>query len=734
MLRALALVLLPLAAAPSQPDLTTRLLELRLAGRHGAALELLDDSLDSRRLDPALAFLRGDLLERVGRLEEAHQSFVALLAGDLSPFARFRLARLQWTLGHPEVSAGLLATLLAEPHPEVLGDPAARLFAESLTEGGDCRLAEGAERWNLSEPSRRRLDLARADCRLAEGDNERGRHLLRSLLDGEPVEGRSLAAAERLLELDGGHVEKDLARRIGLALFDQRAFEPALTPLAAAADAAPTSWEVHYSLARAFFWLGRYAEAARRFEGLLAIARTDEQRADALFQQGRCHELAGRWPDAVTSYRRAHEAEPFGSWAAASLLARVRLLWRLGDEAGASRLYEGLDQRPSWRDTEAQTERFMAASDLVRGRADRAGLWLDRAVSRSAPEEIEYWRGRLAELAGRPGDAVRHYGEVLVERPYGPFAQAARLRLESGPLAGRVPPEVAALTETGTARALETAWLLAGDEDAAGATARDRLRTLLSRDAELRAALSLSPRPPARWPAVGSDGPGARLAAVGLWSFDPEGLRKRFPLDDPELAMTRATVLAADGDVTGSLRTAEVLAGRLPDRLPPTLWPAELQRLLYPRPWAVLVEREAARRGVDPWLLYGLMREESRFDPDAVSAAAARGLTQFVLPTARRFAPAIGRDGLSAEELHDPEVAIALGAAYLAHLMRRFEGRRHEALAAYNAGEDQAALWRSYCHSREPAEYLTKIGFRQTRDYVRRVLASREHYAALYGR
>jgi soluble lytic murein transglycosylase len=128
------------------------------------------------------------------------------------------------------------------------------------------------------------------------------------------------------------------------------------------------------------------------------------------------------------------------------------------------------------------------------------------------------------------------------------------------------------------------------------------------------------------------------------------------------------------------------------------------------------------------------MREESRFDPDAVSEAAARGLTQFVLPTARRFAPAIGRTGVSAEDLHEPGVAIALGAAYLADLALRFDGRRHQMLAAYNAGEEQAMLWQSYCQSREPAEYLTKIGFQQTRDYVRRVLASRAHYRELYDR
>ena len=734
MLWALALTLLQPVAAPAEADLTLRLVELRLAGQVAAALRLIDDSPEALRDDDALSFLRGDLLQRGGRLEEAHEVFVHLLATDLAPFARLRLARLQWALGHPEVAAGLLATLLADSPPKVLTEPAAELFADSLAAGGDCRLAEGADRWALPEPSRRRLTLARADCRLAAGDVAAGRGLLQSLLESDPTEGRALGAAERLLVLTGGHPEDRTARQIGLALYHQRAFEEALSPLRAAARVVATSWEVRYALARSHFWLRRYDDAAAHFEELLPIARVPGQRADALFQQGRCHELAGRWPDAVHSYRRAHEAEPEGSWAAAALLARLRLLWRQGDEDGALGLYLRLGERGSWRDTKAQTERFLAASDLVRRRGDRAGLWLDRAAAESAIDEVEYWRGRLAELQGRDAEAIRRYGAVLAEDSYGPFAEAARERLTSTRLAPLVSAEAAALVATGSDRALRTAWLLLGDERPEGVAFRERLRASLARDREVRAALALAARPPSRWPATSATGPAARLAAVGFWSLDPEGLQRRFPLDDPGLAMTRAVLLAADGDTRGSLRAVEVLARRLPDALPPRLRPQELERLLYPRPYRHIVDREAAARNVDPWLLYALMREESRFDPDAVSEAAARGLTQFVLPTARRFAPAIGRASVSAEDLHDPGVAIALGAAYLADLALRFGGRRHQMLAAYNAGEEQAVLWQSYCQSREPAEYLTKIGFRQTRDYVRRVLASRAHYRELYDR
>ena len=73
--------------------------------------------------------------------------------------------------------------------------------------------------------------------------------------------------------------------------------------------------------------------------------------------------------------------------------------------------------------------------------------------------------------------------------------------------------------------------------------------------------------------------------------------------------------------------------------------------------------------------------------------------------------------------------------AYLAELERHFgagAAARPLAVAAYNAGEDQAALWRRYCQTAEPEEYLAKVGFRETRAYLVRVLESRAQYASLY--
>jgi soluble lytic murein transglycosylase len=246
--------------------------------------------------------------------------------------------------------------------------------------------------------------------------------------------------------------------------------------------------------------------------------------------------------------------------------------------------------------------------------------------------------------------------------------------------------------------------------------------------------MRLAALPTHRWPlwSASLERPEERILGLGDWESAAPVLERHFPLADDTLALTRARFLAEGGLIRASIRTAEILAKRAPESLPAEYWPSELTHSLYPLAFGGLLRREAGAVGLDPLLLAALIREESRFDATATSAAAARGLTQFVLPTARRLAPGIGLTAFEAHDLHDPEVAIRLGAAYLSELSDRFGGRDHQVLAAYNAGEAQAELWRSYCVGDERAEYLTKVGFRETRGYLRKVLASHSRYRELY--
>lgn len=143
--------------------------------------------------------------------------------------------------------------------------------------------------------------------------------------------------------------------------------------------------------------------------------------------------------------------------------------------------------------------------------------------------------------------------------------------------------------------------------------------------------------------------------------------------------------------------------------------------LLYPQPYDEQVKSAAALAGVEMPLLYGLIRQESLFRPDAVSPAGAIGLAQLLPATARIVARRLEQRAPRAEELFDPAVNVRLAASYLRSLLDRFDGQIAVALAGYNAGPRAAARWLPS----EPVDvdiWIENIPYNETRDYVQRVM------------
>jgi soluble lytic murein transglycosylase len=153
--------------------------------------------------------------------------------------------------------------------------------------------------------------------------------------------------------------------------------------------------------------------------------------------------------------------------------------------------------------------------------------------------------------------------------------------------------------------------------------------------------------------------------------------------------------------------------------------------LLYPRAFKDAVESAASTHGVDPHLVWAIMRRESAFKPDVVSAADARGLMQIIPPTATRIASELQRALDSADALYAPGLNIDFGAWYLAALSRRFG---HPALvaAAYNAGPGATLKWLSERGELELDLFVETIPFKETRGYVKQVVADLLLYRQFY--
>ncbi|HZF10959.1 MAG TPA: lytic transglycosylase domain-containing protein [Thermoanaerobaculia bacterium] len=753
---------LVLAAGDPRPVLV----QLQIENRRTEALARTEQELaepPSPSRPPGLAYLRGALLESLGRRREAMDAFADSIgrATPLAFYSRYRLALAQERAGHPEVAAGLIATALGaknakNANPADLAPPilpeAVRLLARTLTQGGDCRLLQGIVLERMPIPERRQMLLAEADCARKAQDQELARTLLVHLLETDRSDDVALEAARRLVRLVPETEHGEVPRLLGLTFEQHREFELALaqlqraTPLRAETPNAGTSgnpagapgitldFEAGYAAARAHFWQGRYGTAGLLFRDLAKRTANPEQKAAALYQEARSFELLGHWQTASASFRRAYLAHPGGEWAAPALFAMLRLDWRGGDERGTLAVYNQLCGRLPWRETAARAALFLAASDLVRQRGDRARPWLDRAAAagnRDDQVDVAYWRGRLAELLNDSRGAVGAYLQVLRADLHHPLARAAVARLNSLSLLRVTAAEGRRLAASSRVDDLGAAWLLLGDDDVVGAVAKRKLRQALLADRITAPFLRLAEVPVERWPLWQAplQRPDEMLLALGLWHEGAPAVREHFPLADPALAYTAATLLARAGETHRAMDLAEDLRLRTPDRLPLAFQPEAYGKLLYPLSYRETIATQGQRRQVDPLLLAAILREESRFDPAALSRASARGLAQFVLPTAQRLSD---NKKLTSEDLFRPEVSISLGAAYLEELLHAFGNAPYLAVAAYNAGKPQVKLWKSYCYSQEPEEFFTKIGFIETRSYVRRVLTSWSQYTRIY--
>ena len=129
-------------------------------------------------------------------------------------------------------------------------------------------------------------------------------------------------------------------------------------------------------------------------------------------------------------------------------------------------------------------------------------------------------------------------------------------------------------------------------------------------------------------------------------------------------------------------------------------------------------------------LVRAVAREESSFDPDAVSVAHAYGLLQLIRPTAQRYARPLGLASDPAA-LCTPAVNVRIGARYMGALRRRYDGHAAFIPAAYNAGEGNVDRWLRERAERPFDEWVEEIPYGETRGYTRRVLQSWIVYAFL---
>ncbi len=223
------------------------------------------------------------------------------------------------------------------------------------------------------------------------------------------------------------------------------------------------------------------------------------------------------------------------------------------------------------------------------------------------------------------------------------------------------------------------------------------------------------------------------LRAAGLSDLADAELRFAARTDAQPTLVAMEMAGAANDDATPYLGV-KAMKAFVPDylNLPVPDAPREFWQYLFPMPYRPELVADAGAHNLDPNLVAGLIRQESEFNPDAVSPANADGLMQVRPGTGAEFARAAGIQRFTASMLFQPAVNLKIGTAIFRSMLDKNGGSMEQTLAAYNAGPNRLAQWITWGAYREPAEFVESIPFTETRDYVQGVLRNAEMYRRLY--
>jgi soluble lytic murein transglycosylase-like protein/tetratricopeptide (TPR) repeat protein len=667
-------------------------------------------------LNPAEAMIAARAARETGnRQAEVKYLEIATRAEDeqLRRLAEVQLAELLSAV-EPGRAVALALPAFDRDHPWQVRALATEVSKSAVNNGidpGQRAAIEGTMR-RLSRSLRRQLELT-----LALTDTEGGRRRLERLLEASTRDLVALQAAEALSTFDENTPRERW--RVARALYQHAMYDraaPLFENLIDIGDGTIPREDAAFLRGRCAFRRGRWQEAVEWYRKALSWERSLDKKADLEVHIGRCYELAGNLDGAVEAAVRSVRLKTTDD--RRLFLARLRL------RRGETELAEHGIQRLRSRSNRMRGEVMLAVDALKRGDDGTAQSRLER-VRRSpwsVPAAI-----LAAELAARQGDPETALD--LLQRLTGSigdfWVHQARLVM------GGLPQE-----------RIE-AWRLDREQEVKAAAdgslwrALGRWALLEPDPAELRLLRGMID---AAFASFGSDGdpefsPGL---AAGLWAtgleweaarWDPSG----WPRSDAVASAWTAAQFMQHGFPWYSTRVADGAWRQAGSEVPTTMLPLKLRRALYPLPEPVVVREAAATGGVDWSLLAAVAREESRWDPHALSAVGARGLVQLMPATAVAVASSSGLPPPPAEGLFDPGLNLKLGAIELGRLITTFEGRWAPAIAAYNAGEVQAKLWLDQCGPEcTSALYLLNISFGSTRTYTAEVLAAAASYQELY--
>lgn len=739
-------------------------------------------------------YLHARAAEKNGDFSSATSSYQAVVTRNarLSEYALWHLSRMARATGDLTQEREHLRRLAALSPNSLLYDAALLRLTESYFESGDFAAAATSARLgsgSKSIPTAREHQLLLGQSLARSAKNSEARDVFAKLLLQMPDASRpddfALQATRELDQLDKATAaqlsEADRLLRASVYQFN-RDFAGARVHYEAIIQQSPqggTAPNAMYQLGRGLYLEAKYVEAINYFQRVADQFPQSPSARDALGFQASSYIRLKRPDDAVATYRTLIDRFSDGPNLERPYLNIVDALhegaryaeamnWiqqtrnRFKGEIGATlALFAQLRihlAQSAWQDAVRDADELSKISDLGGS----------RVAGGTTPAEVSFLRAYALERLGRFEEAVAAYLAIPDGRNeyYGARATHRLLSLAANEnTRGAIESRRTAFLSTARTAGAE------GQSDQRRSAAHAALRLTTDPAARnevltiIRGIYSATPAYQLRnfaavpliretFDSVNDTSKHQNLAndllALGLYNEAmPEFLAARTarsvaavqpqtgtaPTKTPTLNdedYSIAVYSLQGGLPNRAVRFAEQFWRAIPADYVLELAPRSLVELLYPVPYRESLLKYAPPRNVDPRFVLSIARQESRYQADAKSVAAARGMMQFIASTASEVAAQLKLSTFTQDNLYEPDTAILFGSQYLSNLFQQFPNQPEAVAASYNGGADNMARWMTRSRSNEPERYVPEIGFSQSKDYVYRVMSNLWSYQRLY--
>ena len=453
--------------------------------------------------------------------------------------------------------------------------------------------------------------------------------------------------------------------------------------------------------------LRRYREAIASLEQFRHAPGSDDGAAEALYILGVALQQDGRSGDAERLFRQLAAREPSSAWNGKALV-RLGLAYESRQEVErAVETYRALATRFPTSDRADELAWRIGwlhySQELFETAGREFGEVIERFPRSMFASNAVYWQAKALEKAGHGPQALRLYEQAARDFPYTYYGLRAQEILHSKASLWAAHGGGAVLLTNGSAFPTGQSLQLQGELSLSEAA-----RFHYARADELLALRFLDDarEEMAQFARQIGEGVGERMALARMY------LRADMPLQ---------AIRSLNGALS-SVAAHERLS------LPVEFWTSFFPQLY----WQEVLEATKVTR-LDPWLILGVIRQESAFNARAISRSDARGLMQLLPSTGREVYQRIGLGAFRDDLLFDPQLNVRLGAQYLGGLAEIHRGNLILVLAAYNAGPSRVRRWMQELSTADWDEFIERLPFEETRLYVKSVLRNYGVYQRLYG-